>query len=120
MTSNLTIYNEDGSETPVPFKWEICSTCQGNGKSSAYLGAFTREQIEEEGPEFCEEYFSGEYDRACDECGGGGKVKVANLKELSKKDRATYRAQREDDRACRATERMERLMEGGWREEGWR
>ena len=24
------------------FRWRICSFCEGSGKSSAYLGAFTR------------------------------------------------------------------------------
>lgn len=65
-------------ELSVPAKWEICRTCEGHGASSAYLGAFTRDDFDDEGPEFVEDYIAGNYDRACDECHGSGKVIVAD------------------------------------------
>ncbi len=59
----------------VPAVWCICGVCHGEGKSSAYLGAFSRQEFEEEFDyEEQEAYFNGEYDRTCDHCNGSGKV----------------------------------------------
>lgn len=112
------LYNGDDTETPLPTKWHICPQCEGRGHSSGYLGAFTGEQMRED-PEFAEDYMAGKYDRACDTCGGSGKVEVVDRKQLTKAQRRAWDAQEEADRQDRNTERMERLMEGGWREEGW-
>jgi hypothetical protein len=97
-TITLTVTHEDGTFTDhqLPAKWEICHSCQGNGTSSAYLGAFTREDMDEMGDEFMEDYMRGAYDRACDECGGSGKVRVVDeercppelLKELRDQEEA--------------------------------
>ena len=45
---DLVLHGGDGTETTLPFKWAICGQCDGHGKSSAYLGAFTREEAEAE------------------------------------------------------------------------
>lgn len=106
--NNLTLYRDDGSETPVQFKWCICGGCDGSGKSSAYLGAFTRENLDDQGDEFCEDYFAGNYDRACDRCEGTGKVQIADRKAMSRADLAIWDEQRcaeAEDRACQAAER---------------
>lgn len=113
-----TLYTNEG-ERELPFKWVICTACDGHGQSSAYLGAYTRDQLEEQGTEFIEAYIAGEYDRACDACGGAGKVKVADRAKMSKADRALFDEQEREELDTRETERRERLMEGGWREEGW-
>lgn len=103
-----TLYCDDGSEIALPFKWVICGHCDGHGKSSSYLGAFTRDDIDEAGPEFLQDYMGGRYDRTCDHCDGGGKIKVANFARMSKQDREQYRAQLEGERLDRAIVRMER------------
>ena len=109
----LVLYRDDGSETVLPFKWEICSACDGHGKSSAYLGAFTWEQMHEEGQEFIEDYFAGNYDRACDSCGGSGKVKVPDFERMSPADAEEYKAQVRAERECDAEQRAEmRAMYG--------
>jgi hypothetical protein len=118
MTRAPTLFTDDG-ERELPFKWKLCGHCDGHGKSSAYLGAFTREELEDEGPEFIEDYFSGHYDRACDDCGGSGKIKVPDYTRISKSDRKAYEQQEREIAETRAIERQERLFEGGWREEGW-
>ena len=58
----------------APRRWAICSCCDGEGKSSAYLGAFTSDELNDD-PEFAERYKAGGYDKACTECKGTGKVK---------------------------------------------
>lgn len=112
------LYCDDDTEKELPFKWVICGTCRGHGKSSAYLGAFTGDQMRED-PDFAEEYMAGGYDRTCDECGGSGKVKVVDMKAMTKADRVAYRAQQRSFAEVRAIERQERLFEGAWRDEGW-
>jgi hypothetical protein len=68
--------DDESPELPeLPFRWVICGTCRGHGTSSAYLGAFTADQMDELGPEFRREYAEGFYDRTCDACGGSGKRK---------------------------------------------
>lgn len=64
------MYTDDG----MPRRWAICDECCGEGKSSAHLGCFSMEDLQED-PDFCSDYFSGRYDRACQACHGTGKVK---------------------------------------------
>ncbi len=119
MGKTPTLYDEEtGGERELPFVWAICGTCDGHGKSSAYLNAFTGDQMRED-PEFADDYRAGLYDRCCDECGGTGKTKAPDYKRMTKADRRAYQQQEREDAEIRAIERQEYLMEGGWREEGW-
>ena len=64
------------NEEPRRAAWIICPECEGEGKSSAYLGAYTAEEFAESfDADEAEEYFAGNYDRQCDCCGGTGKIK---------------------------------------------
>lgn len=68
-------------------KWSICSRCQGEGTSSAYLGAFTSEEFADAfDAEEREHYINGGYDRPCEQCNGTGKV--------TKQDTDAYAARR--------------------------
>lgn len=108
-----TLYCEDGTEVELPFKFQICSICEGRGTSSAYLGAFTQSDMDEEGPEFMEDYFDGHYDRPCDECGGSGKVKVVDRARVNKKHLREWNAQCRAEAECESEARHERMMMGG-------
>lgn len=56
----------------VPSKFEVCPKCEGNGKfvnpSIDSHGISAQEFAED--PDFAEQYFSGVFDKTCDECGG--------------------------------------------------
>lgn len=85
----------------LPWKWEICFACDGHGKSSAYLGAFTHDELFED-LDFAEEYLEGRYDRPCDCCDGQGKVKVADHNRMTEAQEAAYRQELADRAADRA------------------
>lgn len=105
-----TLCCDDGSEIELPFKWVICSDCRGDGKSSAYLGAYTRSEMDEAGPEFCDDYMAGRYDRPCDGCEGLGRVKVADKARISKLNWREWVAQCRADREIDAISAAERRM----------
>lgn len=105
-----TLFCDDGSEIELPTVWRICPRCDGHGKSSAYLGAYTRSEMDEAGPDFHDAYMAGEYDRACENCDGTGKVQVVDHSKISADHLAEWRDQCRDEAADRAIERAERAM----------
>lgn len=74
-TKHVTYSDDEGVEHEIelPAHWVICSRCSGEGHTSLHLGAFTREQLDED-PDFTEDYMAGNYDKPCEACGGSGKV----------------------------------------------
>ena len=90
----------------LPSKVVVCSRCDGKGVSTAYLGAFTQERMDEAGPEFFEDYMGGMYDRQCDVCNGLRVTAVILWDELTKEQEADL----EDDYYCDQESKMERLM----------
>lgn len=81
MPITFTTYDEDDEEVTltVASHKEVCGTCRGEGKSSAYLGAFSREDMDND-PDFYEDYMQGAYDRVCPECNGDRVVDVPDEK----------------------------------------
>ena len=64
---------------PRTAKWVICGACEGEGTSSAHLGAITSDEWN--GPDWDddsrEDYLEGRYDKQCEKCRGTGKVDVS-------------------------------------------
>lgn len=112
MAQHITkIYTADDEEKQLPVKWEICSCCNGEGKSSAHLGAFTASERNEtfrDDPEFMEDYFAGHFDQPCDACDGTGKVQVVDFEQVSPEDRAIWEQMMEQERFDAAVSRAER------------
>lgn len=108
-----TITLEDGTEQELPFAWAICSSCDGHGKSSRYLGAFTSEQMHELGDDFREDYMRGGYDRRCDRCNGSGKVASIDRKRCTKAQLKSWDDDREQERLEESEALWERRMLGG-------
>lgn len=98
----------------VPMKWEICDYCRGSGGSSSYLepegGGFTMSEFQEAfpDPEDQDAYFSGAYDRQCEECRGSGKVRVPAMEQLTNEDRAKLEAYFDEEDAYRRMVESER------------
>ena len=84
----------DECEHKVPGMWAICSHCEGNGASSAYLGAITQSERAEWDPEEWQGYMAGRYDRRCSACNGSGKVLVPDTQDAATAELvATWEAQ---------------------------
>ena len=71
-----TFYNYDeatDTETEevveIPTVWAICDVCKGDGKSSAYLGVISEEDMDD--TEWMDDYMAGRFDRPCVACTGG-------------------------------------------------
>lgn len=110
MARELMIYNDEGEGERLPVKWEICSHCEGEGRSSSYLGAFTQDEAQED-PEFFEDYMAGHYDRACDCCGGSGKIAVPNYKRMTPSQIEAWEKQKAEADADQAENDAERRAE---------
>lgn len=114
--------DDDGyyeEERELPARWEICTTCRGEGHTSNHLGAFTSSEWNELDHEWQEDYIDGKFDRACEHCNGAGKVLVADEERCDPELLKEYWAHQAELAELHAIERQERLMAGGWREEGW-
>jgi hypothetical protein len=115
MARVLTLFCEEtGEEITLPTRWEICCTCEGDGTSSAYLGAITESDREPGGtwedPDDFREYMRGGYDRTCDECRGAGKVRVVDHDKLTPDQRRELAETIEAEREYEATVAAERRM----------
>lgn len=107
-----TTYNDDGSETDhtLPSRWEICHVCRGNGRHSLRLGCFTQDDMDEMGPDFEDDYMSGGYDSACDDCNGTGKVEVVDRERVSPAILASMEADADEEAEYQAMCAAERRM----------
>lgn len=66
-------YDSDEEGFWVPFRWEVCCSCNGKGRyvnPSIDRNGLTEEDFAEMGDDFTEGYFGGTYDVTCEECRG--------------------------------------------------
>jgi len=77
LTMKVELWDESVGDSVVhtlPAQWVICDSCKGEGGTSKHLGAFSRDDIDELGDEWLEDYVAGAFDRPCEDCKGSGKV----------------------------------------------
>lgn len=108
----ITIFDDEDNEIKLPTKWAICGTCNGEGRHSQRFGAMTESEFY--GPDWdCdsrEAYMRGDYDAACEDCDGSGKVKVVNREALGADQLAALEKAEDDDYEWRAEIEAERRM----------
>lgn len=90
----------------LPYKWAICSTCQGHGT----LRRVSEDYVEEMDYEELLDYWAGKYDTTCDECQGTGKIKVIDEEMCSPEDYEEYIRQEQDRIASEYEAAAERRM----------
>ena len=94
----------------IPSVYTVCTECNGEGKSSRYLGVISDEDCADE--EFMDAYMAGRYDKTCERCNG---QRVEAIMDEAWLDRhpdirdAVDKANAEEA-AYRAECRMERMM----------
>jgi len=93
----------------VPAHWVICDTCRGNGQHSLAMGSFTQDEMDEQGPDFRDDYMSGLYDRSCEPCSGTGKILVIDRDApMTAQQKAALAQQDRDDELDAEDEAMRR------------
>lgn len=85
----LTTWIND-TEVTIASKFEVCPDCKGKGSSTAYLGAYTADDLDEAGPEFLEDVRAGNYDRPCDACEGLRVIEVPDTLRMSGAEREAW------------------------------
>ena len=63
-------------------KWYICGTCRGEGKNSLHLGVVNPDDWSHEE---WESYLAGDYDKACADCNGTGKVTKKDIEDAKQR-----------------------------------
>lgn len=110
----ITIYGDNKEHViTFPSKWAVCPHCEGNGKSSSYLGAFTASEWRDQDEDFRENYLAGAYDRPCETCKGRTTVQEIDEERLGRWHRrllAVYHEQCRDFAEIDAIQAAERRM----------
>ena len=74
----------DGTgEVQLPTKREVCPRCDGKGKHDAWEGGMTASEMDEQGPDFFDDYMSGVYDVQCSVCRGRNVIEVVDRERVS-------------------------------------
>lgn len=69
----IALVSAGGMEVEVPFDWEVCSLCGGDGSvtdPSIDAGGISAREMHRHGPEFRRSYERGDYDIDCPKCKG--------------------------------------------------
>jgi RecJ-like exonuclease len=122
VNGNLTIEIDDPNdedstiEVEVPSRWEICHRCDGEGKHvnpNIDGNGITSSEWAEWDDESRETYMSGGYDVTCEECGGSGKVRAADVDKMTPEVREAWESHERAVAECDAETRAERRYFGG-------
>lgn len=114
-TRGFVLESEDGLETPLPTKMEVCPRCHGHGKHDhpAFSNGITASEWNSDDwdDDSRESYFRGDYDVACEECGGNNVVSVPDEARMTEDQIEALNSYYRDGRSCRSEMEMERRMD---------
>ena len=73
-------------------KWIICNSCEGNAKveNPAFANGFTSSEWHDMHVDEQDSYMAGEYDVACEDCSGLGRVQVPNVAAMTFGEKRQY------------------------------
>lgn len=89
------LVDDDGVETVLPTRWEVCPVCDGRGthvNPAIDCGGISQDDFDAD-PDFAEQYMSGAYDQQCNHCGGRTTVQAVDWDRLTPAQREAYEAQ---------------------------
>ena len=115
---HINMVNDSRNRTFVPVPenlptcWAICGSCTGDGtmvNPSIDAGGLSDDLRDD--PDFMQDYMGGQFDVACNECGGSGKVREIDRDRADFAEQiAEYDQEVEDHYASEAESRAERMM----------
>ena len=103
----MSLCNENG-DLVLPGKAEVCWRCSGTGSHDCWEGGMTGSEMDEQGPEFMEDYRAGHYSRPCTECNGERVVCVVDEDRATPAQLAIWNAWRDQEDAHYAETAAER------------
>lgn len=112
MRTILYVDNDEGGvdEIELPWKWEICDRCHGNGTHvNPAVDGWSRndEWVDDD---FVEGYFEGRYDVRCEEGCDNGKARVVDESRMTPEQVEAWHRQLREEYAYQQECRMERMM----------
>ena len=73
----IELYDTDpATELEVPGKFEVCPRCAGHGVHDCWEGGMTSDEMEQQSPDFLEDYMAGVYSVPCTRCKGVRVIEV--------------------------------------------
>lgn len=102
----------DGVEHQLPWKWEICGRCHGNGThgNPAFDGLSADDEFWHDDEDFLPDYLEGKYDVACEAGCESGKVRAVDEARMSPEQVAAWEAWCKEEAEYAQMCRMERMM----------
>jgi len=97
------------TKAQIPFEWEICNVCHGDGGHSNRLGVIN---VDDWDDEELDGYFAGRYDVTCERCNGSGKIRVIAVDSLPE-DVQQFIGDYRDGYSENLAERRSEMMWGG-------
>lgn len=97
----------------LPARYEVCHRCRGTKthvNPSIDGNGLSREDMDDFGDEFFEDYMSGVYDVICEECHGEGLLLVVDEQRCTPEQLAEFNEYERDRYETEAIYRMERMM----------
>lgn len=107
----------EGVEYRLPTVMEVCPTCHGRGRhvNRAIDGnGITRDEMDDLGPEFLDDYLGGIYDVTCEQCDGANVIEVADHERMTEQQALAWLEWREAEWEADAADRVERAYFSAW------